>query len=45
MKTLFAKECADHILNNTDETQFNLQEFFQKKFFSKNFNYFIRNYL
>ena len=37
IKTLFAKECADHILRNTSETQYSLDEFFKKKFFSKTF--------
>lgn len=35
IRTLFAKECADHILRNTDETQYSLVEFFDKHFFSK----------
>ena len=35
MKTLFAKECADHIFRNNSETQYSLDEFFKKKFISK----------
>ena len=42
IKTLFAKECAEHILRNKDETEYNLNEFFKKKFFS---NYFEAIYL
>ena len=33
IKTLFAKECADHILRNTADTQYSLVEFFDKHFF------------
>lgn len=40
IKTLFAKECADHILRNNTETQYSLDEFFKKKFFSKNLIFF-----
>ncbi len=35
IKTLFARECAEHILKNKDETEFNLTDFYKKKFFSK----------
>ena len=35
IKTLFAKECADHIFANKKETDYKLTEFFHKKFFSK----------
>ncbi len=34
IKTLFAKECADHILKNNLETQYNLNYFYKTKFFS-----------
>lgn len=32
IKTLFAKECADHLLNNTNQTDNNLNDFFKKNF-------------
>lgn len=35
IKTLFAKECADHILRNNNVTNYSIDEFFKKKFFSK----------
>ena len=35
IKTLFAKECADHILRNNSDTHYSMDEFFNKKFFSK----------
>ena len=31
IKTLFAKECADHIMKNQDDVHYNLNEFFLKK--------------
>lgn len=33
IKTLFAKECADHILNNLNKTDYDLNNFFKKNFF------------
>jgi hypothetical protein len=36
IKTLFAKECADHILNNNSETQYNLNDLFRRKFLGEN---------
>ncbi len=35
IKTLFAKECSDHILKNKDAANFDLNDFFKKKFYSK----------
>ena len=35
IKTLFARECAEHILKNKYQTEYNLTEFYKKKFFSK----------
>lgn len=34
IKTLFAKQCVDHILANTSKTNYDLDDFFNKKFFS-----------
>ncbi|CAF0713399.1 unnamed protein product [Brachionus calyciflorus] len=33
IKTLFAKECSQHILKNLDKIDYDLNEFFKKKFF------------
>lgn len=33
IKTLFAKECAQHILKNLDKTDYDLNDFFKKNFF------------
>jgi hypothetical protein len=35
MKTLFAKECSDHIFRSRDLLNYDLNDFFRKKFFSK----------
>lgn len=40
IKTLFSKQCVDHILDNTDKLDYDLAEFYRKKFFSK-YIYFI----
>ena len=37
IKTLFAKECVEHIKNNLQDPNYKLKDFFDKKFFSKNF--------
>jgi taspase, threonine aspartase, 1 len=34
IKTLFAKECCDHVLKNRENAQYSLDEFFENKFFS-----------
>lgn len=35
VKTLFAKQCVDHILKNKNKVDYDLNDFFNKKFFSK----------
>lgn len=35
IKTLFAKQCVDHILAHKNEADYNLNQFFTQKFFSK----------
>lgn len=34
IKTLFARECAEHILNHKDDINFDLVQFYKNKFFS-----------
>ena len=36
IKTLFAKECAQHILKNLYKTDYDLNQFFKKNFFGIN---------
>jgi isoaspartyl peptidase/L-asparaginase-like protein (Ntn-hydrolase superfamily) len=44
IKTLFAKECAEHILANTHKPDYDLNEFYKKKFFSMTSNFSIFYY-
>lgn len=46
IKTLFSKQCVDHILTHADKPDFDLNEFFKRKFFSSYFNpIFLHRYL